>query len=136
MELDPVSEQDQSSTTTVPPVSVPESNMELDPVSEQDQSSPKCEHPTPVPLQTHIFKVGDRFSSYKALQDKIKVYENATSVQLSHRDSRTLEAARKRVPKRIEGANEDLKYYTIHLACIFGGKKYMNKSSGKRAYQR
>ena len=44
-------------------------------------------------------------------------------VQLGHRDSRTLEAARKRVPVRVDGANNELKYYSIHLTCVFGDKK-------------
>ena len=81
------------------------------------------------------FVVGDSFTSYKHLQEKIEMFENTNSIQLGHRDSRTLEAARKRVPKRVEGANKELKYYSIHLTCVFGGKKYKNKSSGKRTNQ-
>ena len=63
------------------------------------------------------------------------MFENTNFIQLGHRDSRTLEAAKKRVPKRVEGANKELKYYSIHLTCVFGGKKYKNKSSGKRTNQ-
>ena len=82
------------------------------------------------------FVVGESFTSYKQLEEKVKIYEKSNFVQLGHRDSRTLEAARKRVPKRVEGANNELKYYSIHLTCVFGGKKYKNKSTGKRLNQR
>ena len=56
-------------------------------------------------------------------------------VQLSHRDSRTLEATRKRAPNRVSQAKADLIYYSIHLVCIFGGKKYRNRGTGERACQ-
>ena len=45
-------------------------------------------------------------------------------VQLTQRDSRTLEAARKRVPKRVEVAKTKLIYYNICFAYVLGGKKY------------
>ncbi len=81
------------------------------------------------------FAVGDCFSSYKELEEKVKAYEKSRHVQLTHTDSRTLEASMKRVPKRVEGANRDLVYYHVHLTCVFGGKKYVNKSTGKRKVQ-
>ena len=80
------------------------------------------------------FAVGESFSSYEELQQKLTNYQKEKYVQLTHRDSRTLEAARKRVPKRVEFANPTLRYYTVHFACIFGGKKYMNR--GLRPNQR
>ena len=67
--------------------------------------------------------VGESFSSYEELDAKIRSYQKDKFVQLSKRDSRTLEMAKKRVPKRVEGANPALIYYTIHFACVFGGKK-------------
>ena len=82
------------------------------------------------------FVVGESFTTYKQLEEKVKIYERSNFVQLGHRDSRTLEAARKRVPIRADGANNELKYYSIHLTCVFGGKKYKNKSTGKRVHQR
>ena len=82
------------------------------------------------------FVVGELFISYRQLEEKVKIYEKSKFVQLGHRDSRTLETAKKRVPKRVDGANKDLKYYSIHFACVFGGKKYKNKSTGKRLNQR
>ena len=81
------------------------------------------------------FAVGDRFSSYKELDEKVKAYEKSRHVQLTHRDSRTLEASRKRVPKRVESANKALVYYSVHLTCVFGGKKYVNRGTGERKLQ-
>lgn len=82
------------------------------------------------------FFVGESFTSYKQLEEKVEVYEKSNFVQLGHRDSRILEGAKKRVPMRVDGANKELKYYSIHLTCVFGGKKYKNKSTGKRLNQR
>ena len=39
--------------------------------------------------------VGESFTSYKHLQEKIEMFENTNFVQIGHRDSRMLEAARK-----------------------------------------
>ena len=52
------------------------------------------------------FNVGESFTSYKCLQEKIKQYEAERCVQFTHRDSRTLETAKKRVPGRVACANE------------------------------
>ena len=82
------------------------------------------------------FVVGEKFGSYEDLQKKVDVYQKEKYVQLTHRDSRTLDAASKRVPKRVEIANKELRYYAVHLACVFGGKKYRNKGSGQRPSQR
>ena len=80
--------------------------------------------------------VGKSFSSYGELDAKIRSYQKDKFVQLSKRDSRTLEMAKKRVPKRVEGSNPALIYYTIHFACVFGGKKYKNEGTGQRCKQR
>ena len=59
-----------------------------------------------------------------------EVFDKASTVQFSQRDSRTLEAARKRVPKRVGVAKAELIYYSIYFTCVFGGKKYNNKGRG------
>ena len=82
------------------------------------------------------FAVGESFSSYEELQQKITNYQKEKYVQLTHRDSRTIEAARKCVLKRVEFANPTLHYYSVHFACNFGGKKCMNRGSGLRPNQR
>ena len=70
------------------------------------------------------FSIGDVFSCFDDLRTKITELEKTNYVQLPHRDSRTLEAARKRAPKKVRKANKELQYFSIHLACCFGGKKY------------
>ena len=65
---------------------------------------------------------GESFHSYSDLEAKVKSYGKSRSIQLTRRDSRTLKArASKRAPKCVE---------SIHLTCLFGGKKYKNKGSG------
>ena len=88
------------------------------------------------PSDVASFAVGDTFSSYGDLKKKLAEFEKSHSVQLTHRDSRTLEAADSRVPKRVKNANTALVYYSINLFCVFKGKKYNNKGSGKRPHQR
>ena len=68
------------------------------------------------------FYGGDTFSLYSELLGRAQDFEETNFTQLVHRNSRTLSAAAKRVSKKIEKANKDLLYYTIHLTCIFGGK--------------
>ena len=84
------------------------------------------------------FTVGEKFSSYMYLhlKEKVAAYEKAKSVQLSHSDSKTLQAASKRIPLKAAKANKDLVYYYINLSCVFGGKKYQGKGKGKRPNQR
>ena len=82
------------------------------------------------------FSVGDTFSSYNELLERVTAFEETTYSQLVHRDSRKLEAAAKRVPKRVEKANKELVYYTINLTCVFGRKKYQNRGTGVRPQQR
>ena len=80
--------------------------------------------------------VGEVFQSYEELSERIKSYESLHHVQFFHKDSRTLEAAKKRVPKRIEKANSSLMYFSIDLACLFGGKEYTGKGKGARSHKR
>lgn len=80
--------------------------------------------------------VGSTFSSFEKLEAEVKAYQSEKFVQLVKRDTRTLEMASKRVPKRVEGANTALVYYSIHYACAFGGKSYKNEGTGQRRNQR
>ena len=81
------------------------------------------------------FLLGESFSTYGDLEDKVKRYEKSAAVQLTHRDSRTLEGMRTRAPNRVKKANSQLVYYSIYLSCVFGGKNYKNKGSGQRGTQ-
>jgi len=50
-------------------------------------------------MATSLFVVGDRFSSYKELEERIEVYEETNFIQLGHKDNRTLEGRRKGLPR-------------------------------------
>ena len=81
------------------------------------------------------FTVRKSFNSYQELEDRVKAYEESSFIQLYRRDTRTLAAARKRVPRKVERAKKELVYYSIRFACVFGGKTYQNKSTGQRPRQ-
>ncbi len=81
-------------------------------------------------------KVGDMYASFDELKTQIDKYQIEKSVQLVQRDSRTLETAKKRVLLKAEKANKNLIYYNLTFCCVFGGKDYQCKSSGKRLNQR
>lgn len=82
------------------------------------------------------FTLGEKFSSYEQLEEKIILYEERNNVQLSYNDSRTLNGASKRAPKRVQTANKKLHYYYLHLTCNFGGKQFKSKGSGQRPCHR
>ena len=79
------------------------------------------------PSDVASFAVGDTFSSYDDLKKKLAEFEKSHSVQLTQRDSRTLEAAARRVPMRVKNANTALVYYSISFSCVFGGKSIITK---------
>ena len=87
-------------------------------------------------MEVCSFSVGEKFARFDALKEKIATYEKDRSVQLYRSDSRTLEAAGKRVPLRVEKAKKDLVYYSVTFSCVFGGKKYIDKRTDKRPVQR
>ena len=64
------------------------------------------------------FVVGETFASYTELEKIIKTYEVNKFVQVVHRDSRTLDTAIKRMPKREEGANEDECAIIASISCV------------------
>ena len=69
------------------------------------------------------FNVGESFTSYKCLQEKIKQYEAERCVQFTHRDSRTLETAKKRVPGRVACATGVLH----HSLCLCIRREKLSK---------
>ena len=75
--------------------------------------------------------VGSTFSSLEKLEAEVNAYQSEKFVQLVKRDTKTLEMANKRVPKRDEGANTALVYYSIHYICAFGGKVTKMKEPGR-----
>ena len=76
-----------------------------------------------IPFQTAQDRVklyGDQ--PLEKLEAEVNAYQSEKFVQLVKRDTRTLEMTRKRVPKRVEGANTGFVHYSIHHTCAFGGK--------------
>ena len=61
-------------------------------------------------VESGRFQVDDTFFSYKEFKSHLKEFENVNFVQLTHRDSRTLNAACKRTAKIVEKANKELVY--------------------------
>ena len=101
----------------------------------------KCRNNSPEKVHlaagtiARAYSVGDTFSSYNELLGRVKAFEETMHLQLVHRDSRTLEVAAKRVPKKVERLRKRV-YYTINLMCVFDGKKYQNRGGGVRPQQR
>ena len=77
-----------------------------------------------VPRRMEITKdfvglsVGDTFATFDALAVKLKHVQHETYVQLYMRDSRTMEAAKKRMPKIAAKANSLLRYHSIQYSCV------------------
>ena len=79
-----------------------------------------------------FFLVGEKFFSLEELNKAKLEYEKSNFVNMTMRDTKSLEAVRKYAPKRVEGARADLRYYTVRLCCTFGGKKYKTQGHNKR----
>jgi hypothetical protein len=76
------------------------------------------------------FAVGDFFSTFDELEAKVKAYENAQFMKFWKRDSRTIEAAKKRLNKFLK---PELKYYELKYCCIHGGQAFKAKGKGSRS---
>jgi len=77
--------------------------------------------------------VDARFSSFEDLQKEIEVYQSEHFVQFYRRDSRTIDAALRRAPKRT--FNPNIRYSELVYSCIHGGKTFKSESKGKRPQQ-
>lgn len=77
------------------------------------------------------FSVGEKFSSFKAFQGKLDRYQRETNSQWYRRDSRSVEAYKKRFPNRT--FNVDIKFAELTYACVCGGKKFKTRGSGQRS---
>ena len=76
-----------------------------------------------------VFRVGDYFTSFSELEEKIKSYEQSNSVQLWKREARTVASATKRVDRYLK---PDHKYYQPKYCCIRGGKIFQTDGKGIR----
>ena len=75
------------------------------------------------------FHVGQQFSKFEDLEQHLKLYEEQQFVKFWRRDSRTIEAAQKRLNRSFR---DQLKYYELTYSCIHGGKKFKARGEGKR----
>lgn len=75
--------------------------------------------------------VGARFSSYEQFLSAFNEYKKQNNVEFYVSDSRTLEAARKRYPNKVEKAPMSLKFYFVKMQCIHGGA-FKKRGSGQR----
>ena len=66
------------------------------------------------------FTVGDRFMTFTEVEKKIHQYEKEKFVQFYKRDSRRIEAAKKRAPNK--NFNKEIVYSELVYSCIHGGK--------------
>ena len=76
------------------------------------------------------FAVGESFGTFEELEVKIKAYEQRHYVQLWKRDTRTVQAAQKRLNSPL---SERIKYYEVKYSCIHGGKNFKARGEGKRS---
>ena len=72
--------------------------------------------------KSKLFYIGQRISCIDELERLIKDYEDLTFCELWKNDVRTLRAAVKKVPRKVELADPALKYYALLLSCKFGGE--------------
>lgn len=68
-----------------------------------------------------IINVDDEFISYDEVEQKIQELQDKEKFKLWKRDSRTIAAAIKRMPKRI--FNPEVKYNELLYCCVYGGRE-------------
>ncbi|XP_065645990.1 uncharacterized protein LOC136076621 isoform X3 [Hydra vulgaris] len=82
--------------------------------------------------ESMAFSCSDSFASFAVLKEAIRKYEDTSFIKLWVRDARTIEAARKSIPKKAALMAADIKYYFIKYCCIHGGQKFKYCGKGKR----
>jgi len=71
------------------------------------------------------FVVGEKFSSYEQLEEKITAYQDGNNIQLVYTDSWTLDAARKRASRK-QMINYVTTFYTLHATSVESNFKAMD----------
>lgn len=77
------------------------------------------------------FTVGDCFSDINDLEKRLEDYKRVHNVDFFKSDTKSLTAAKRTVPKRVENALPELKYYYLKYRCVHGGKRN-TKGTGQR----
>ena len=80
------------------------------------------------------FIEGQAFSSYYELEQAVESFEKANFVILSKKDTRTIETAKKRCPKK--NFKEELKYSEVKYICVHSGSYRQHITTGQRPQQR
>ena len=75
------------------------------------------------------FVVGDCFENFTKLEARVEKFENSHFVKFWKRDTRTIEAATKRMNKSIK---PELNYYEIKYCCIHGRQHFRSQGKGHR----
>ena len=79
-------------------------------------------------MESWKFYLGENFTSFDDLKEKMKKYEEENFVNVGIRDSRTIEAARVK-----KNYNPAIKFYETRYACKHGGRKFRSESTGLRS---
>ena len=75
------------------------------------------------------FSLGKDFKTYTDLMEKIEKFKKTNFVDLYVRDSRSIEAAQKRLSKKL---NKELKYYELKFTCVAWWKEILFKRRRKK----
>ena len=76
------------------------------------------------------FAVGQKFKSIEEFEKKLDTFKKEKYVEFWRRDSRTIDAARKRGIDRPLKA--ELRYYEAKYCCIHGGRSFKPRGTGSR----
>lgn len=66
-------------------------------------------------------QIGDEFNSFEEFEQAFISYKKTKFMDFAISDSRTLTAAKKTCPKKLEKTPKNLKYYFVKYTCIHGG---------------
>ena len=78
-------------------------------------------------MESKTFCLGEHFTSYDDIKEKMKKYEEENFVNLWVRDSRTIEAARVK-----KNYNLVTQFYEVRYAYKHGGRNFKSESTGER----
>ena len=79
---------------------------------------------------TLSFGVGEKFQGLEEFEKKLEAFKKREYVEFWRRDSRTIDAARKRGIDR--PLKTELKYYEAKYCCIHGGRSFKPRGTGSR----
>ena len=79
-------------------------------------------------MESKTFCLGEHFTSYDDIKEKMKKYEEENFVNLWVRDSRIIEAARVK-----KNYNLAIKFFEVRYACKYGGRNFKSESTGERS---